>query len=347
MEDCVRKLMRRILPVFFYIIGILGMLCYSLYDYGKYPVDAGSKSMEHYMFYDYYSHLFSPIICPLFVVFIGLVIYEAWIIVMAKSLGSGSPDSNGGLAVSKKNVILVLAVLFAVLNLGAIAVWVHDLLVYEKRIMSEVTIKEYELKRIYIRKAVYAVYILASVVPLILAIIIRFGKSNGRFVKVLTIILSVLASVCGALWLAKTDFGTLSSRKLAMTKIVPVNLAIVLVMLVLTIVVTVLKKNRVKFKWLYAVVLILAILNVSFVSFDYSENNENHLPMAAWAFIDYSESLMCSGSDAVRYYWYQNPLKRMKIFTEDNMLEEYKNYYDNSQITHTEVDGHIYVNDYL
>lgn len=269
--------MRKIVPICFYIISILGMLLYSFYDVSKYPstdiVDSEISSSG-------VRSVFGPIAILVFLVFIGLVIYEARIIAM-----SNSSNKSQDLAITKKNYILFLSASFAVLNIVVLT-----------NLALDAIGEQYEALRLVI----YICCGLASNVPLILAIIIRIGKYQGKSVKTTTVIASIFASTMGASWIVNTIdrmFNGLStlSRDL---KVVIINLIVVILMLGITIVFTLTKKNQLKCKWILATISIVVILNVPLVFLPWHSKTQIHLPLISKTYPHYSYGMEITDKDA-------------------------------------------------
>lgn len=313
--------MRKVIQVCFYLFSILGMLLYSFYDLSKYS--AVSSEATHFVNHDYRG-IFFLIASPAFLIFIGLLVYEIWIISTSNSLKKSKE-----LAVSKKNLILAIAMLFAVLNISVLTTLIRNLLIRESNLSS----KDYwyEGTRLKQTKIIYFIDIPASLVPVILAIIIRIGKPKGRFVRVTAVVASIFSVLMGVNWyftlleciLNDLDFemmfGAGLSGEGSTFKVLPVNLVLVLLMLIITIIVTSMKKNQIKYKWLLAVVLILATLNVPFFSYSWSSNEEVHISVASKIYEHYSMGIRVSNADIRQNFFDSKEIEAMKIYGEDDI----------------------------
>ena len=180
-----------------------------------------------------------------------------------------------------------------------------------------VTMRRYEV----IKVITYVVYEIATIVPLVLAIFIRIDKALSKNNKIVVIVATVFASLMGSCWALNAVDRLFDVRSLTRgnTQILPVNFVIVLLMLIITVVVTSMKKNQIKFKWFIAIFVMLIILNVPFISIKWNSLTEIHLPIMSNAYVHYLSEFEITDSEVAEINNDIKIIESMRVYSEKNM----------------------------
>lgn len=310
--------MRKVLPIFFCVISVLGMLLFTFYDTSNYPIP--TEQIRSYIDSSEFRNIYRPVVFFAFLIFIGLVIYEARIITTSDFLATTEKLNN-----TKKNCILVLAIFYVVLNSIAIIGLTIDAVKVGEEVAATphysedyyVTMRRYEV----IKVITYVVYEIATIVPLVLAIFIRIDKALSKNNKIVVIVATVFASLMGSCWALNAVDRLFDVRSLTRgnTQILPVNFVVVLLMLIITVVVTSMKKNQIKFKWFIAIFVMLIILNVPFISIKWNSLTEIHLPIMSNAYVHYLSEFEITDSEVAEINNDIKIIESMRVYSEKNM----------------------------